>query len=298
MNVKSVFVAGSGIMGSGIAQVGIQSGFEVWLNDSNPAALKNAGTNITNRLEQKIAKGKLSRDEGAACINRLHLSESVDPAKNCYLVIEAVYEDQDTKTAIFQELERICGSETVFASNTSSLSITALAGKLRRPERFIGMHFFSPPPVMRLLEITRGLQTSDETYRIALKTGEEFDKVVISAKDTPGFIVNRILDPMVNSAVQMLDEGIGTVDSIDNAMKFACNHPMGPLELADLMGIEILYTVMESLYTELGSPQYHPAPLLKKMIHGGCLGKKSGAGFYLYDNEGKKQEINPVFCKG
>jgi 3-hydroxybutyryl-CoA dehydrogenase len=297
MNVKSVFIVGSGTMGAGIAQVGIQSGVEVWLNDSDLTALEKARASITDRLEQKAAKGKMSKDEEAACVNRLHTTAKLDPAKGCEIIIEAVYENLDAKVDVFQKLEQICGAETVFASNTSSLSITAIAGRLKQPGRLIGMHFFSPPPVMKLLEITRGLQTSDEAYQAALLMGEKFEKVVITAKDTPGFIVNRILDPMVNSAVQMLDEGIGTVDSIDKAMKFACNHPMGPLELADLMGIEILYAVMESLFTELGNPQYHPAPLLKQMIRAGYLGKKSGAGFYLYDGEGRKQEINPVFCK-
>jgi 3-hydroxybutyryl-CoA dehydrogenase len=282
-------------MGSGIAQTAIQAGFEVWLNDTSAGALEKARSSIASRIEQKAAKGKMSPEDARTCINRLHITEALDPARNTALVIEAVYENMDAKSAIFKKLEEVCGDKTILASNTSSLSITALASNLKKPERFIGMHFFSPVPVMRLLEITRGLRTADETCRTALEVGKKLGKVTIIAKDMPGFVVNRILDPMVNAAVRLFDEGIGTVESIDNGMKYACNHPMGPLELADLMGIDILYAVMETLHAELGDPQYSPAPLLKKMIKAGYVGKKAGAGFYLYDAAGNQTGINPVF---
>jgi 3-hydroxybutyryl-CoA dehydrogenase len=295
MSIEKMLIVGSGIMGAGIAQTAIQSGFEVWLYDTDGQALEKARAGITARIEQKAAKGKITKKEADACIALLHITGTIDSASACQLVIEAIWENTEAKQSVYEQLERVYGSDIVIASNTSSLSISALAGKLKNPGRFIGMHFFSPVPVMRLLEITRGLGTADETYKTALVVGEKLGKVTITAADMPGFIVNRILDPMVNEAVFLFSEGIGSVESIDNGMKFACNHPMGPLELADLMGIDILLAVMESLYRESGDSKYRPAPLLKRMVSAGCLGKKRGKGFYLYDPDGKQTGVNPVF---
>jgi 3-hydroxybutyryl-CoA dehydrogenase len=295
MSIESIFIVGSGVMGAGIAQTAIQAGYTVLICDTNVQALEKARDGIVSRIEQKVIKGKLPQDAASACIKRLDISKKLDTAANCQLVVEAVYEDIEIKQSVYKKLETVCNQNTIIGSNTSSLSISALSGRLENPERFIGMHFFAPVPVMRLLEITRGLSTSDKTYQTVLEVGEKLGKITTTATDMPGFIVNRILDPMVNEAVFLLSEGIGSIESIDNGMKYGCNHPMGPLELADLMGIDILLAVMESLYRELGDSKYRPAPLLKRMVSAGYLGKKCGKGFYFYDSEGKQTGINSAF---
>jgi 3-hydroxybutyryl-CoA dehydrogenase len=297
MNIESIFIVGSGIMGTGIAQTAIQAGYTVWIYDINMQVLEKARNDIVSRITQKVTKGKISQDEANACIKRLDITEKLDVVAGCQLVIEAVYENLDVKQAVYEKLETVCNEDIIIASNTSSLSISALSGRLKNPGKFIGMHFFAPVPVMNLLEITKGLATSDETYQTIVKVGEKLGKITITATDMPGFIINRILDPMINEAVFLLSEGIGSVDSIDNGMKFGCNHPMGPLELADLMGIDILLAVIESLYREFGDSKYRPAPLLKRMVSAGYLGKKCGKGFYLYDSEGKQMGISPAFNK-
>ena len=293
MEIRKIFVVGSGLMGSGIAQTALQYGYEVTLNDKNQAALERGRAGIKSRLERMVEKGKLTEEEKDACMGRLTISSTVEPAADADLVIEAIFENLDAKRAIFQQLDNVCSEHTIFASNTSSISLTSLAAATAHPERVVGMHFFSPVPAMGLVEIVYGLRTSQETVDVVTAVGEHMGKRTILAKDKPGFIVNRMLLPMLNEAVQVLDEDIGTVEDVDEGMMRGCNHPMGPLALADMIGLDILLEVMETFYADLGDTKYRPAHLLKKMVAAGYLGRKSGAGFYLYEN-GKKAGVNPV----
>lgn len=294
VEINRIFVVGSGLMGSGIAQTAIQSGYHVALNDTDPKMLERAVAGIESRLERRVKKGSMTPEEKVQCMARLSVEPDIAGCSSAQLVIEAIYENFEAKKAIFEQLSTMCSTDTVLATNTSSLSVTALAASVSCPERFIGMHFFSPVPVMKLLEVICGLRTSKETLEQVRKVGDRLGKVLIVSKDMPGFIVNRMLDPMVNEAIQIVDEGIGSVEDVDNGMKYGCNHPMGPLELCDMTGIDILLAVMEVLHTQLGESKYRPAPLLRKMVEAGFCGKKSGAGFYLYDEQGNKLGPNPV----
>ena len=244
MEIRKIFVVGSGLMGSGIAQTAIQAGYEVILNDQSKAALERGQAGISKRLERLVEKGRMTAEEKEACMGRLTTSVSVHVASNVDMVIEAIYENLEAKQSIFQQLDKICDSRTIFASNTSSISLTALASATKRPSRVVGMHFFSPVPVMSLVEIVYGLRTSKETIDIVDELGKSMGKRTILAKDKPGFIVNRMLLPMLNEAVQVLDEDIGTVEDVDEGMMRGCNHPMGPLALADMIGLDILLEVM------------------------------------------------------
>lgn len=295
MEIRKIFVVGSGLMGSGIAQTAIQRGYEVILNDQSKAALERGVAGISKRLEREVEKGRMTAEEKQACLDRLTTSVSVHVASNVDLVIEAIYENLEAKQAIFQQLDKICDSRTIFASNTSSISMTSLAAATSRPEKVVGLHFFSPVPVMSLVEIVYGLRTSQETIDAVTEVGKTMGKRPILAKDKPGFIVNRMLLPMLNEAVQVLDEDIGTVEDVDEGMLRGCNHPMGPLALADMIGLDILLEVMETFYIDLGDTKYRPAHLLRKMVSAGYLGRKSGAGFYVYQ-EGKKVGVNPVLA--
>ncbi len=296
MDIQNIFVVGAGLMGSGIAQTALQSGYTVTLNDQREEALDRAKAGINSRLDRLVEKGILTREQKDDCMSRLAIDTRLSAAADADLVIEAIFEQLAAKEEVFQTLDRVCGAHTIFASNTSSISLTALAAATSRPEKVVGMHFFSPVPVMRLLEIVCGLRTSQEVLDAVKDVGKKMGKWLILAKDKPGFIVNRALLPMLNEAVQILDEGVGTVEDVDNGMKLGCNHPMGPLELADMIGLDILLEVMQVFYEDLGDTKYRPAHLLRKMVTARYLGRKTGSGFYLYEN-GKKLAVNPVLTR-
>jgi len=292
MKTQNIFVVGAGLMGSGIAQNAITSGFNVTLNDQRREALERARTGIEKALARDVEKGRLTAEAKDAALTRLSLDETLEGAKNADLVIEAIFENLEAKQTVFSSLEDICPEKTIFASNTSSISLTALASATKRPSQVVGMHFFSPVPRMRLCEVIFGLLTTQEVLDEVRAVGEKMGKTLIQADDKPGFIVNRALLPMLNEACVIVGSYIGSVEDVDNGMKLGCNHPMGPLELADMIGLDILLNVMTVMDKEIGA-KYAPSLLLRKLVVSGFLGRKSGAGFYLYEN-GKKVGVNPV----
>ena len=286
--VKKVFVVGGGLMGAGIAQTAITAGFEVALYDIAPEIRVRARDSIRNSLAKRVQKGKLDEAALETIMGRLTLAGSLEDAASADWVIEAASERLEIKRSIFAELSGLCREDTILATNTSSLSVTGLASAVRNPGRFLGMHFFSPVPVMKLLELVKALGTSDQTMEAAREIGRKLDKICIVSKDSPAFIVNRMLDPMINEAIGLLDAKIGSIEDIDNGMKYGLNHPMGPLELIDMAGIDIELAVMEVLYAETGDPKYRPAELLRNMVRMGWLGRKTGKGFYIYNSDGTR----------
>ena len=295
MSIQNIFVVGAGLMGSGIAQNAICAGYNVTLNDQNMASLERAQANIAKMLNRDVEKGRMAAEDRDAALARLTLDATIDSAKNADLVIEAIYENLQAKQAVFQNLEAVCPDHTIFASNTSSISLTALAAATKRPDRVIGMHFFSPVPKMRLCEVIFGLLTAQEVLSSIKEVGEKMGKTLILADDKPGFIVNRALLPMLNEACVIVGSHIGSVEDVDNGMKLGCNHPMGPLELADMIGLDILLNVMNILAGEYGD-KYNPSLLLRKLVTAGFLGRKTGKGFYIYE-DGKKVCVNPALTQ-
>lgn len=286
--IEKIFVVGGGFMGSGIAQTAITSGFQVTISDLNQALLDRTKSGIEAMLNKSVSKGKLTQQAKEEAMARLTTTVALEDAAGADLVIEAVAEQVDIKKGIFSKLSGICRADAILASNTSSISIAELSSVVERPERFVGMHFFSPVPLMKLLEIVQGIATSAGTVAAARQVGEKLGKVCIVAKDRPAFIVNRMLDPMINEAIGLLEAGIGSVADIDTGMRYGLNHPMGPLELIDMAGIDIELAVMEVLYAETGDPKYRPATLLRDMVRMGWLGRKTGKGFYVYNPDGTR----------
>lgn len=276
-------VIGAGQMGSGIAQVFAQSGFDVYLNDMNEAALNKGMNNIEKLLTRAVEKGRMIDDQMAETLSRLKASTSLEDASNCDVVIEAVVENMDVKTSVFKQLDDLTPAHTILASNTSSLPITEIASVTKKPEKVIGMHFMNPVPVMKLVEIIRGLQTSNETYQAIEEITHSLNKTPVEVNDFPGFVSNRILMPMINEAIYTLYEGVASVEDIDTVMKLGMNHPMGPLQLADFIGLDTCLYIMEVLHEGFGDSKYRPCPLLRKYVKAGWLGKKSGRGFYHYE---------------
>jgi 3-hydroxybutyryl-CoA dehydrogenase len=282
VNQTIIGVVGAGQMGGGIAQVFAQRGYTVRMLDVNDAALQRGLTAISSSLDRLVKKGTLAGDDKDHIVSRITPVLDLELFADTSLVIEAASERKDLKFDLFRRLDTICSPETILASNTSSISITEIAAQTRRPTNVIGMHFFNPVPIMGLVEIVRGLLTSDETYHRVEGLARELDKTAVEVNDFPGFVSNRILMPMINEAIFAVYEGVANAEAIDTVMKLGMNHPMGPLTLADFIGLDTCLAIMEVLYEGLGDPKYRPCPLLRKMVAAGLLGKKSGRGFYQY----------------
>ncbi|KGJ17276.1 3-hydroxybutyryl-CoA dehydrogenase [Paracoccus sanguinis] len=285
MAIQSVGIVGAGQMGNGIAHVFALAGYDVLLNDVSAEALDKAMATIDRNLERQVSRGKVSAEDKAATMARIRTTSNVEDIAGTDLVIEAATEREDIKNKIFEAIVPHLGPDTILTSNTSSISITRLASRTDRPEKFMGFHFMNPVPVMQLVELIRGIATDEATYKTLVEVVEKLGKTSASAEDFPAFIVNRILMPMINEAVYTLYEGVGSVKSIDESMKLGANHPMGPLELADFIGLDTCLAIMNVLHDGLADTKYRPCPLLTKYVEAGWLGRKSGRGFYDYRGE-------------
>lgn len=283
MAINKVMVIGAGQMGGGIAQVLAQAGVKVLLNDGFVDAIGKRIEFIDGLLTKNVSKGKMTEEEKKAAMDNIVACEDINQASDVDLVIEAIVENMDIKKELLKKLSGILSDDAIYASNTSSLSITELATAYKNPSKVIGMHFFNPVPVMKLIEIIRGIGTSDETYLTVKELGERIGKTTVEIKDFPGFAVNRILIPMINEAINTLYTGVATAEDIDNAMKLGANHPMGPLALADFIGLDTVYSILNVLYEGFGDSKYAPSPLLRNYVRAGWLGKKTGKGFYDYN---------------
>jgi len=280
--IKTVGVVGAGTMGNGIAQVFAQSGFEVRVYDAAPGAVERARATIDRSLSKFVEKGKLAAADKDAALARLRAAASLDDFADVDFVVEAVIEQLDVKHALLSRLDSVVRPDVILGSNTSSISITRLGAATRRPDKVLGVHFMNPVPLMTLVELIRGQATSDETMRTAIDLCKALGKTPVEAADYPGFIANRILMPMINEAIFAVMEGVGTPDAIDQVMKLGMNHPMGPLTLADFIGLDVCLAIMNVLHDGIGDPKYRPCPLLKRMVDAGQFGRKSGRGFYTY----------------
>ena len=277
-----VGVVGAGTMGNGIAQVAARAGYSVVMRDINDEFLERGIAAIDKSLQRDVDKERLANDEKRSIIQRIKTTKELEALSQAFIIIEAVNEDLKVKTEVFKALDQIAAPETILASNTSSISITKLGAVTRRPDKVIGMHFMNPVPVMKLVEVIRGIATSDETYEKVRALSEKLGKTALDCQDSPGFISNRVLMPMINEAIFALYENVATRESIDGIMKLGMNHPMGPLALADFIGLDVCLAIMNVLYEGMGDPKYRPCPLLKRYVDAGWLGKKTGRGFYEY----------------
>lgn len=281
--MEKIFVLGAGTMGSGIVQAFAQKGYEVIVRDIKDELVQSGIVRINNGLSKLVSKGKMTEETKEDILSRISGTTDMNLAADCDLVVEAAIENMKIKKEIFAELDKICKTETILASNTSSLSITEVASATNRPEKVIGMHFFNPAPVMKLVEIIRGMATSQETFDAVKELSVAIGKEPVEVEEAPGFVVNRILIPMINEASFIFQEGIASVEDIDTAMKYGANHPMGPLALGDLIGLDVCLAIMDVLYNETGDTKYRSSSILRKYVRAGWLGRKSGRGFYNYN---------------
>jgi len=281
--MKKIGVLGTGTMGAGIIQVLAQNGYEVVLRARREASVEKGIATVNKNLEKMVAKEKITAADKDAIMARIHGSTDINIVADADLIIEAATEEMESKKALFAELDQLCKPETIIATNTSSLSITEIAAATKRSDKIIGMHFFNPVPMMKLVEIIKGLATSDETKETILELTKKLGKTPVEVEEAPGFVVNRILIPMINEGIGILADGVAKAEDIDQAMMLGANHPMGPLALGDLVGLDVCLAIMEVLHSEYGDDKYRPHPLLKKMVRAGKLGRKSGEGFYNYN---------------
>ena len=280
--MKNIAVIGGGTMGNGIAHTAAAAGFDVILMDVAKDVLDRAMNTISSNLQRGVDKGKMSADDKSATLGRIKTATDIDAVAHADIVIEAIIENLAAKTSLFEKLDKVTKPDCILASNTSSISITKIAASTKRPEQVIGMHFMNPVPVMQLVEVIRGIATADETYRKVEELSKKMGKTPIEVNDYPGFISNRVLMPMINEAIFALYEGVATPEAIDGVMKMGMNHPMGPLTLADFIGLDVCLAILRVLEDGFGDPKYRPCPLLVKMVDAGWLGRKSGRGFYTY----------------